>query len=171
MIENLERVHVAVPLPQEMYLAWTVGIMRMIERGRFPEMKGPGNLPHMTIYHLGDISIGQFAKADRIVLENSGGLVNSKLRVIGLSIIGSGQNQALAFTVESTKELKKFRKELEKYLPEYAEHNYPLLPHFTITELRTRRSIERARKMVLESLPKRNLSEPTKVRQVLVYHS
>ena len=171
MIENLERAYIAVPLPPEMYLSWTVGIMRMTERGRFPEMRRSDNLPHMTIYHLGEVSMGELARAERVVLENSDEIINSKLRVIGLSIIGAKQNQALAFTVECTKELNKFRKVLEKYLPKYSERNYPLLPHYTVTELRSRRSIERARKMVLESLPKRDLSEATTIKQVLVYHS
>lgn len=170
MVEKFDGAHIAVPLPDKMSFSWAINVMKIIERGRFPEMRDSDSPPHMTLYHLGSVNNEQLNQTKEVLEKYSDEILGSKLRAIGLMIIGSQLNQALVIDVENTPQLTEFRRMVEHELPEFADHNYPLRPHFTITELRIRKSIKIARNIVQEGLPNRNKSESTTIKHIQVFY-
>lgn len=172
MIENIyKRTYVAVPLPDEMAFSWAVHTMRIIDRCRFSEMAEKHNFPHITLYHLGTIDDEEFARLQQTIDEASDHLVGSKIRAVGLKLIGEPGNQALVIAIEKTQEMEEFRRILEAAFPSHADRNFPLNPHITITELRHHRSLKLARNLVQERLQNRDRSEPTKVGGVEIFYT
>jgi 2'-5' RNA ligase len=168
--KHYEGAYIGIPFPDNLYLSWAWQTMKIIEYGRFPEMKNGNKQPHITLYYLGEIEESQFQEIDSAVKENLNQLSGKYLETTGLQIIGDSHNQALVLSIKNTDELRKNRHTFEKELPEYLGFNLPFKPHLTITELHTRRSIERARKIVLKSLSKQNYCDHLKIESVQLYY-
>ncbi len=167
--DNYRGTFIGIPLPDHLYLTWAWQFMSALEYGRFPELKNNNTPPHLTIYYMGGINRDCLLRVNDSVLQNYSLLKNTKLRVDGLKIIGR-EKQALVVGMRSDgDQIKNFRAVLEKDLPDFVAKNLRLLPHFTITELRTRRSIERARNLVLKAKNGHFNNKPFPINAVQIY--
>jgi 2'-5' RNA ligase len=148
MRERYENSYTGIPLPESLQLSWAWQLMFIIEKGWFSELSNKNLSPHITIYYLGNINAKQLERGRNLISDNLNILQESLLSAKGLGIIGTNK-RALVIRMNDSEALIKFRKQLENALPKFVETNFPLLPHITISELKTRRSIERARKLLL----------------------
>lgn len=147
--DRFKSVFAAIPLPEDIFPSWVWQLMFMIEKGRFSELRNKNNfLPHMTLFYFGLVDEKTLNEINDFVRSNSDKINNTAIQTTHLQIIGD-YHKALVLGVEKNEDIVDFRKKIENTFPQFQSINLPLNPHFTITEIRTRRSLERARKMVL----------------------
>jgi 2'-5' RNA ligase len=149
MRHEYEKCYIGIPLRGKIEWAIAFSLFMMVEETRFRpnETKDKFWNPHITLRYLGRITNEDMKKISRVIRTHAPALEGSILQIVGPGIIGKDK-KAFVYKVEKSKKLELLADGLRQDLPEYEYLNLPFLPHLTIAEIRSKRSLRNARKFI-----------------------